>query len=61
MPDANAVRVLVVPFTQGAHLFHVVEGVAPEKIGVWELPPDFSDVRFPCPSEPCWVWNVFEE
>ena len=36
-PDAASVRVLVVPFTQGAHLFRVADGVAPMKLGVDKL------------------------
>ena len=60
-PDAASVRVLVVPFTQGAHLFRVADGVAPVKLGVDKLPPDFSSVKFPSPNVLCWVWDVVEE
>lgn len=59
--DANSVRVLIVPFTQGAHLFRVVEGSTPVKSSVGELPPDFARVRFPNPDSFCWVWDVIAE
>lgn len=55
-PNAEAVRVLVVPYTQGANLFHVVAGSDPRNLDKSELPPSFADVVFP--ESRCWVWQV---
>lgn len=57
-PDASAVRVLVVPFTQGAHLYHVIDGTTPKCVDVENLPHEFADVVIP--DAQCWVWHVVE-
>ena len=56
-PDAASVRVLVVPYTQGAHLYPVTRGTSPRNVAVEELTDgDFKGVTFP--DSRCWVWHV---
>lgn len=57
--DAGAVKILVLPHTQGANLFNVVEGCVPILQNTGALPEAFKNVTFP--AEKCWVWHVAVE
>ena len=58
--DPNNVKILVLPFTQGAHVFRVKDGSRAEEKSSSELSAGtgapFKGVSFPC--EKCWVWSV---
>lgn len=58
--DPENVKILVLPFTQGAHVFRVKDGSRAEEKSSSELTTGinapFKGVSFPC--EKCWVWSV---
>ena len=58
--DPDNVKILVLPFTQGAHVFRVKDGSRAEEKSSSELTTGknapFKGVTFPC--EKCWVWSV---
>ena len=58
--DPEKVNIVVLPFTQGAHVFRVKDGCKAEEKTSSELTTGknapFKGVSFPC--EKCWVWSV---
>ncbi len=58
--NPNEVKMLVLPFTIGAHLFRVKDGCIPEEKTSSELTTGesalFKDITFP--DEVCYVWDV---
>lgn len=60
-PDAESVRILILPFTGHACMYRVEDGTVPQKdVAVSDLMRvtghDFSKIKFP--SETCHVWRV---
>ena len=58
--DPASVKIIVLPFTQGAHVFRVKDGCGAVEKSSSELTTGagapFKGVSFPC--EKCWVWPV---
>lgn len=52
--DPESVKMLVLPYTRGAHLFRVVG--KPERRAVGDLPGAFANIMLP--ENECWMWSV---